>query len=78
MNQTAEHEYIAQDISYDPQQIKTLIKNAKCKKLEGNIYIYIKKTPTDNKKYITLTHHDKTSQNIVKRFKKTQIQHSGA
>ena len=33
-------------------------------------------TLTDNKKYTTLTHHNKTTQKIDKSLKKTQLQHS--
>ena len=50
----------------DPQLIESLIKNAKRRKLQTNK----KETHTD-KKFIILTHHNKSTQNI-----KTGIQHS--
>ena len=49
--------YIAQENGYDPQLIESLIKNAKWRKLQNNN----KETHTD-KKFITLTHHNKSTQ----------------
>ena len=56
--------YIAQENGHDRQLIESLIKNAKRRKLQPNK----KETHTD-KKFITLTHHNKSTQKIAKSFK---------
>ena len=63
--------YMAQENGYDSQLIESLIKNAKRRKLQNNN----KETRTD-KKSITLTHHNKSTQKMAKTIKKTGIQHS--
>ena len=59
--------YIAQENGYDPQLIESLVKNAKRRKLQNNN----KETHTD-KTFITLTHHNKSTQKIAKTIKKLE------
>ena len=54
--------YIAQENGYDSQLIKTLIKNSKWKKC-----------PQTTRKYVILSHHNKSTQKILRDFKKLSM-----